>query len=239
MKKADYGIDAPGVIRNLFLFGTVLMFIAAILSTGKFPAITMFKYTFLAPAVCLILAAVFMMLYSKYGKERHRDRMLCMHQWSGEDKVLDVGTGSGLLMIGVAKKLTSGKSYGIDIFNSADLSENSIEHTRYNVRLEEVEDETELRTENILKTNFAGEFFDVVLSNLCLHNIYDTDGRKRACEEIYRILKPGGVAIISDFKYSKAYKKTFESLGMAVTKRGPYLFDTFPPLSIVKAVKPS
>lgn len=35
--------------------------------------------------------------------------------WLEDESVLGVGTGLGLLMIGAAKKLTTGKSYGIDI----------------------------------------------------------------------------------------------------------------------------
>jgi len=155
----------------------------------------------------------------------------------GDEKVLDVGTGLGLLMIGAAKKLNFGKSYGIDIFNSYDLSDNTFEQIKLNTGLEKVSDKTEILTENILKTNFDDNYFDVIVSNLCLHNIYNTDERKQACHEIRRILKPGGEAIISDFKHTGEYKKEFESMGMKVQKEGTYFFDTFPPLTIIKATK--
>lgn len=237
MNKVNYGIDAPKVIRTLFLLGTVLMFVAAILSSGKFPAITNLKYSFLSSAIGLLLCSILMILYSKFGKSKQRDRILLMHQWRGDEKVLDVGTGSGLLMIGAAKKLTTGRSYGIDIFNSDDLSDNTIARTKMNARIENVEDKTEILSENILHTKFSERFFDVVVSNLCLHNIYNKEERKLACKEIYRILKPGGVAIISDFKHNREYKRVFEQLGMKVSKEGPYLLSTFPPLTIVKANK--
>jgi len=64
-QKPDYGIDAPGVIRNLFVIG-------------------------------------------------------------GEH-VFDVGTGRGLLLIGAARRLTSGKGIGIDVWSTKDLSGNSLE----------------------------------------------------------------------------------------------------------------
>lgn len=237
MAKVTYGIDAPHVIKNLFILGTVSMLVAAILATGSFPAIVMFKYSFFSLAVSLILAALLMILYSKFGKSKHRDRILDMHNWLGNEYVLDVGTGSGLLMIGAAKCLTTGKSYGIDIFNAVDLSDNSIEHTTHNIRLEEVADKTVVLPENILKTNFEDGFFDVILSNLCLHNIEDAREREQALKEIYRILKPGGDVIISDFKHTREYTRFFEHQEMSVTKTGPYLFSTFPPLTIVKATK--
>ena len=46
---------------------------------------------------------------------------------------------------------------------------------------------------------FADGTFDVVLSNQVIHNIPTREGWDKACREIARVLKPGGVAIISDF----------------------------------------
>ena len=237
MKKINYGIDAPKVIRNLLGIGVLLLLIFLLLWFGFFPKINFLWASFLSPAICLIIAGLLMIAYSKYGKFKHRDRILGLHQWKGDEKVLDVGTGLGLLMIGAAKKLNSGKSYGVDIFNSYDLSGNTIDQTKLNIELEKVTDKTEVLSENILKPDFNDNYFDVIISNLCLHNLYKTEERKQACEEIYRILKPGGEAIISDFKHTGEYKKEFESLGMKVQKKGTYFFDTFPPLTIIKAIK--
>ena len=178
-----------------------------------------------------------MIAYSKFGKFKHRDRILNLHKWTGNENVLDVGTGLGLLMIGAAKKIKQGKSYGIDIFNKYDLSDNTIEQTKINFELENVSGNTEVISENILKTSFNDNYFDVIISNLCLHNIYKKVEREQACKEINRILKPNGKIIISDFKNTGEYKKNFEMLGMNVQKVGTYFFDTFPPLTIIIAIK--
>lgn len=237
MSQVNYGVDAPVVIRNLIGTGILLMIIYILLLFDLFPQVNSLLPSLLATGIGLMLSGFFMLAYSKFGKFKHRDRILNLHQWKGDEKVLDVGTGLGLLMIGAAKKLDSGKSYGIDIFNSYDLSDNTVEQTKNNVRLENVTDKTEIISENILKTNFDDNYFDVIVSNLCLHNIYNADERKQACKQIYRILKPGGEAIISDFKHTGEYKKAFESLGMSVQKKGTFFIDTFPPLSIIKATK--
>ena len=50
-----------------------------------------------------------MVLYSKFMKFRHRDKMLGMVNWRGDERVLDVGTGAGLLLVRAAKKLNTGK----------------------------------------------------------------------------------------------------------------------------------
>jgi len=183
------------------------------------------------------LEGLLMLLYARIGKFRHRDRILRLINWTGNEMVLDVGTGLGLLMNGAAKRLTSGKAVGIDIWNKEDLSKNSSYQTRLNAEHEGVSDKIEIKDENIIQTSFQDNYFDVILSNLCLHNIYTREDRKKACIEIHRILKQNGTAVISDFKHWNEYKAEFRELGMTAEKIGTYYFDTFPPLTIIRAVK--
>jgi SAM-dependent methyltransferase len=79
----------------------------------------------------------------------------------------------------------------------------------------------------------------VVLSNLCLHNIEDDDGRAKACREIARVLKPGGLALISDFRATDHYAKAFAEAGFAVDLSRGSILESFPPLRIVAARKPA
>ncbi len=88
-----------------------------------------------------------------------------------------------------------------------------------------------------LATDFPKDYFDDIVSNLCLHNIKKSKDREVACAEIFRILKPGGKAIISDFINIGEYTRKFKNLGMMVQKEGTYFFDTFPPLTIITARK--
>jgi arsenite methyltransferase len=69
-----------------------------------------------------------------------------------------------------------------------------------NVGLAGVSARVEVRNDNATALTFPDASFDAVLSNLCIHNIPTREGRDRACREIVRVLKPGGRAIISDFK---------------------------------------
>jgi ubiquinone/menaquinone biosynthesis C-methylase UbiE len=163
--------------------------------------------------------------------------MLDLINWKGNETVLDIGTGQGLLMNGAAKRLTKGKAIGIDIWSSEDLSNNTAAKARANAVAEGVADKIEIRNENICSTTFQEGQFDVILSNLCLHNISDKNERQRACREIGRILKPKGVALISDFIHTGEYSKEFEKQGLTVTKIGTSYLSTFPPLTIIRAVK--
>lgn len=223
MKKINYGIDAPKVIRNLLAIGILLLLCSIFLPDDLFPPISTFLHrSSFIPGICLTITGLLMIAYAKIGKFNHRDRILNLHYWKGDENVLDVGTGLGLLMIGAAKKLSTGKSYGIDIFNTYDLSDNSIDQTKINAELEKVTQKVEILKENILKTNFKEDYFDVIVSNLCLHNLYKSEEKEQACIEIHRILKRNGKAIISDFKGISEYKKTFQKLDMTFEKIGTY-----------------
>lgn len=239
MKKPNYGIDAPKVIRNLIGIGLLLLCCSFFIKDYWSATVSeIIRTSLFMPAICLISAGVLMILYAKFGKFNHRNRMLNLYNWKGNEEVLDVGTGLGLLMIGAAKRLATGKSYGIDIFNTYDLSDNTIEQTQLNTELENVKDKTVILKENILSTQFESNKFDLILSNLCLHNLYKKEERDQACKEIIRILKPNGEVIISDYKHLNEYKKSFEELGIKVEKVGTYFHNTFPPLTIIKAKKP-
>jgi arsenite methyltransferase len=150
--------------------------------------------------------------------------------------VLDVGTGRGLLLVGAARRLTTGHATGIDIWNKEDLSGNSLDRTEQNLAVEGVAEKCSLVSEGAQKMSFPDGSFDVILSNLCLHNIYDKPNRIKACQEIVRVLKPGGIAIISDFKLTGEYAKVMRNAGLNVERRLPSLL-TFPPLRILLARK--
>jgi ubiquinone/menaquinone biosynthesis C-methylase UbiE len=85
---------------------------------------------------------------------------------------------------------------------------------------------------------FPDAIFDVILSNLCIHNIYDTPTRRQALLQIVRVLKPGGIALISDYKRTGEYADEFRNAGLLVEKKRGSLITTFPPLTVVIARKP-
>ena len=59
-----------------------------------------------------LLYARSMIWYSKVGKQQIRKQLLGLVPWRGDEMVLDVGCGRGLVMIGAAKQLITGKAIG-------------------------------------------------------------------------------------------------------------------------------
>jgi arsenite methyltransferase len=233
--RPDYGIDAPGVVRGLGGSGIACLVLAAAaswLGIG-WPAIVLG-----IAGIALLISGGLTLRNALYGKFRHRDRILGHVAWRGDERVLDVGTGRGLLLVGAVKRAGGVRGVGLDIWSGRDLSDNSVERTVANLAAEGVTSRCELVTEPVQKMSFADASFDAVVSNLCLHNIRGPDVRAQAIREIARVLRPGGVAVISDLMFVNRHAETFRAAGMTAAIDGPYLLDAFPPQKIVVARKP-
>src|ERR1043165_3986049 len=137
--KPDYGIAAPGVIRNLLIvfvagFG-LWATIAAHLWSGILvlgPVRLALRNMALFPAIGCGAMAGWVLLDRKGGKVRDRERLLDHVAWTGGERVLDVGCGRGLMLVGAAWRLTTGRASGIDLWQEEDLSGNRPEATMQN-----------------------------------------------------------------------------------------------------------
>lgn len=242
--KPDYGVDAPDVLRNLFLFGVPCLLLGTFgprqVHLGRVDFLL--RPMFFWAGLLLVIEGLLYLLYVKFGKFRHRDFMLSLHRWRGDEHVLDVGCGRGLLLAGAAKRLAgiggAGRGTGIDIWSNKDMGGNSEAATRHNLELEGIGDRCTLLSVPAQEMPFPDAEFDIITSNLCLHNIYDRETRRRAIQQIARVLKPGGMAILSDYKLTGEYADQLHLAGFSVEKRWGNPLYTFPPLRIVVGRKP-
>lgn len=239
--RPNYGLDAPGVVRTFFLLGSAgliagtLLFLAAL---HGFPSMQFLAWPLASIGVVFLAQGSMMIWASKCGKMYLRDHVLDTIPWRGDEQVLDVGCGHGLMLIGAAKRLPSGKATGIDLWQKEDQAGNSRDATWRNVECENVADRVELRDGDARKMPFADNSFDVILSSWALHNIYDAAGRETAIREIARVLKPGGRVAIVDIRHSAEYEQTFRQCRMTDVKRlGPNFLFVIPSFK-VSATKP-
>jgi SAM-dependent methyltransferase len=127
--------------------------------------------------------------------------------------VLDVGCGRGLLLIGAAKRLKSGRATGVDLWQAEDLSGNRPDVPLKNAALEGVAERVVVETADMRRLPFPDASFDVVVSRAAIHNLYKAPDRAAAIREIARALKPGASAVISDIRHHPEYVRTSQQSG--------------------------
>jgi arsenite methyltransferase len=233
----DYGLDAPPLIYAMFVLGlTGVIFGFVLVWTSS-------RHVSLAYAVqifglgCVILAAL-MFASSRFGKFRARDRLLERLKLRGDETVLDVGCGHGLLLIAAAKMLPRGRAVGIDIW-SMDQSENSRESTLRNATLEGVAQRVTVHDGDMRKMPFADRSFDATVAHFAIHNVRSREGRREAIREIVRTLNQGGQVAISDIISLDLYADELRKSDMLDVEISDLSFWTFPPARTVTARKPS
>jgi ubiquinone/menaquinone biosynthesis C-methylase UbiE len=139
----------------------------------------------------------------------------------GHERVLDLGCGRGAVLLIVARRLTSGRAVGVDVWRTWDQSGNTIDAARRNAEADGVADRVELHTADMSELPFDRDSFDVVVSNIAIHNMSDASRRDRAIEEAVRVLRPGGRLLIADLRHVRRYANQLCSLGMTnVCRRG-------------------
>lgn len=112
--------------------------------------------------------------------EREAKRLKSRH-------LLEIGCGMGFVSVQFMKR-------GVRV-TATDLTESAIDLASRHFELERVRPVT-VRTADALNLPFPDAAFDAVWSNGVLHTTGDT---QRAVDEVHRVLKPGGRAIISHF----------------------------------------
>ena len=241
MSRADYGIDAPTVVRNLALSGTAIVIVgvtAFLFITQPRWLMYLLGYWGIFAGGSMVLTSVLMVWSSKVGKLRKRQMLIDSLQLKGNETVLDVGCGRGLLLNEAAKHLPNGRAIGVDLWQAVDQSGNRPEVTMQNARLEGVADRVEIKTGDMRDLPLPDSSVEVVVASLSIHNIPDKEGRVQAIREIDRVLKPKGQIALLDFTATDEYFRALKSVGWKNVERSESSFWMFPPVRVVHGRKP-
>ncbi|MBW4572071.1 MAG: class I SAM-dependent methyltransferase [Tolypothrix carrinoi HA7290-LM1] len=137
----------------------------------------------------------FVSIYDDFILERLLEEY---HQQGGGLKTLvDVGTGTAQVLIKVAAnpELQALSLIGTDCF------EDMIDKAREVVKQNDLENRIEITNADVHDMPFPDNYADLVISRSTIHHWANP---VRAFQEIYRILKPSGVAIIHDIRRNPA-----------------------------------
>ncbi len=239
--RVDYGLDAPGVFRGLLIGGlaaAVIGFFLVHWALSRHVGVSIgLAFMVQNTGIGCLIGAALMFASSRYGKSHIRDRLLDRLNLRGDETILDVGCGHGLLLIGAAKRLPRGRAVGIDLWSQVDQGDNSREATLRNAALEEVAERVEVRDGDMRKLPFEDTSFDAAVANFAIHNIPSRDGRREAIREIVRVLKPNGQVALSDMKSVGLYADELRKSRMDDVKISFPSFWTWPPARTVTARK--
>src|SRR5947207_9370954 len=213
----NYGVDAPLAVRNMLIVAAlgIISLITRLFGVwSRQDLIALIARPLIGAGLSCGAMGLWMLYDSKIGKVREREQYLDKIAWRGDERVLDVGCGLGLFLIGAAKRLSTGRAVGIDKWQQEDLSGNNAAGTLHNAMLEGVADKVDVHTGDARKLPFRDASFDVVLSSMALHNIYNAGERQTAVREIARVLAPGGRVLIVDVRHTSKYAATLRDAGL-------------------------
>ncbi|WP_019926032.1 class I SAM-dependent methyltransferase [Nocardia sp. BMG111209] len=221
-RRGDYGVDGDFAVvsaRGQAVIVAAILFVLVAVAVGAAVA-----GSYAGAVVAAVLAVAWALFVGSYlyttliGKFRVWAGVLAGLGLRGDERVLDLGCGRGALLLMVAALLPRGRAVGIDVWR-ADQTGNGPEATRRNAELEGVADRVELETGDITRLPFADASFDVVVSNLVLHNISDAGARRAALDKAVRVLRPGGRVLIGDLMHTGEYRDRLRELGLTDARR--------------------
>ena len=227
IERADYGFDAPPILAGLVVVAAV----TTIIGVAAIRAV-------------LVVAAIFwvgagvMAWSSRVGKRRWAASLVDGISWRGDERVLDVGCGRGLIVVEAAKRLTEGHAFGADVWSRKDQSGNRPDTTRRNATAEGVADRIEIVTADATWLPFRDGAFDVVVSGLALHNIRSAGARRQAMRELGRVARPGGRVAVFDIQKSGEYMVELAAEGLTHVTRSRLRWPLLMPVRTVTASRP-
>lgn len=107
----------------------------------------------------------------------------------GDEKVLDIGTGTGEILPWIAEYLDDGVVIG------SDISKKMIKRTKSKIEKKDLGDKVKVVYDDIQKSRFPDNHFDRIIATFTFTTVPDP---KKTAEECERILKDEGKMIVLD-----------------------------------------
>jgi len=194
----------PRIPIGLYLLAFIGLALGAASFSAIMPDSALLKFSTLTVGVLLMLPALVAYNFARRKwtyASAIRTQIFDSLALRGDEKVLDVGCGSGLLLNEAARQLSTGKATGIDIWAPHSGGGNYTLLMK-NAKAEGVADKIEFKQADVRKLPFSDASFDVIVSSGALHHISrDRTEHEQAINEILRVLKPGGRIALMDITH--------------------------------------
>ncbi len=125
------------------------------------------------------------------GFQRLRAEIIKLACLQPNDRVLDIGAGTGLLTLAAARETAH--------VTALDISPAMCRHLEDKLVRSSI-DNVDVLAGTASELPLADESIDVILSNYCYHHLKDAD-KRRALTEAVRVLRPGGRFVTGDMMF--------------------------------------
>ena len=218
-----FGLDAPKIIYLNLVFSALLFLLELFIPHN----LKLIHYWLILSIFFCLFVSSYMFYSSYHGKFKVVNVILNNLKLTGTEALLDVGCGRGSFLLTAAPYLPLGSLTGIDIWRQNDLSGNHIEVIQKHIQ-SSARQNIHILTMDMRKLDFPDATFDIVVSNLAIHNLSNKLERRKALLEMLRVLKPNGKLIILDFMHLQEYVPILEIIGIKnICISRPY-FSMFP-----------
>ncbi len=150
--------------------------------------------------------------YSNLGWVQYPDlieRMVSLADLNGDETVIDAGMGSGAITRALAENLPNGHVFGFDI------SEEMLQ------KIGKVSANVTLFQADVCDTGLPDEAADVITMRMVLHHVEDIEA---AVRESWRVLKPSGRFLISEYVVLTKEVQDFERRVFDIKEPGRHLW---------------
>ncbi|OBX11678.1 hypothetical protein QV09_01180 [Gallibacterium salpingitidis] len=124
------------------------------------------------------------------GGRKATEWLISQGQFDQHKKVLEVACNMGTTAIGLVKQ------FGCKI-EGVDLDETVLEKAKQNILLNQLQEKIHVQRANAMKLPFEDSSFDIVINEAML-TMLPVEAKKKAVQEYYRVLKPGGLLLTHD-----------------------------------------
>jgi SAM-dependent methyltransferase len=193
--------------KNLILLGLCTLGTGAL---SFIPLGSIYRITVVALFAILLISFLFPLyayvMFSQRGgrlQEKFYDLII---QSLGEDiqgRILDIGSGNGVLAVKLAQQYDDVQVVGIDYWGKNWEYSKSV--CEKNAQAANVENRIHFQKGDAAALDFANHTFDGAISNLTFHEVKSVADKKSVLQEALRVVKPGGTFAFIDYFYDENY----------------------------------